>query len=586
MNSTISFQQLFTVFKNKDATDKIMTYAMPSLITIFTTLFVESIKCVINTIFSMIERMIKLIFEIINKKLFKQKKFITLEYNGSNILNETPYFFWYIDKIITEKKIIIKMSKSLLFFERRNSILDEFKHIQIPITKETKYRKSGDNLYESTTILSDPLEINNKLYIDINLTHPSTENVAGQKGNYDTEYDKSYCTGIHITLFSYKYDTNYLYNYINMTKNECEKYIKLINYQKIYIYTGKLNENNDTKQKTTPKYDILEIDKSQTFDHLFFNNKKTFIEELDNFNKIEFYKKYGLKRKISLLLEGMPGAGKTCICSAIANYLKRNIIYVPISRVKTNQELEKIMNCRNYEGKTLVNDDIIILFDEINYLQQINEHTIASINTQTNNTNNTNGNQTNNTNNSNQTNNTNNSNNSNQTNNINNTNNSNQTNNTNSSNQTNNTNSSNQTNGTNNNQTNQTNMLLNSLQLGMTQMLKPEDNVNMDMFLSLLDGVINQDGLIIIATANETKNLPPAMYREGRLKKVIMDYPNAEQIISMIEFYSNEKLTQEQIKNVRNDMKIQPLTIKKKCIMDIIANKKIDTIIDNINNLT
>ena len=66
---------------------------------------------------------------------------------------------------------------------------------------------------------------------------------------------------------------------------------------------------------------------------------------LDKFkhgNKL--YTEYGLPNKLGVLLYGLPGTGKTTTIHAIASYLQKNIYYVNLSTVETNQQLQAVFD--------------------------------------------------------------------------------------------------------------------------------------------------------------------------------------------------------------------------------------------------
>lgn len=109
--------------------------------------------------------------------------------------------------------------------------------------------------------------------------------------------------------------------------------------------------------------------------------------------------------------------------------------------------------------------------------------------------------------------------------------------------------------------------------------------------LSKLDGNEDQDGYVMIATCNNIANLDPALYRNGRLKLIQLNYVNREQISNMIEKYFKIVLDQEQKNKIRDDRAIQTLNIKHliaKYLLDknfIVDSNDANEIISTINQL-
>lgn len=66
---------------------------------------------------------------------------------------------------------------------------------------------------------------------------------------------------------------------------------------------------------------------------------------LDNFkNKKELLEELGVSNKLGILLYGLPGCGKTTTITAIASYLQKDIYYVNLNGVKTNEDLKMIFD--------------------------------------------------------------------------------------------------------------------------------------------------------------------------------------------------------------------------------------------------
>lgn len=88
-------------------------------------------------------------------------------------------------------------------------------------------------------------------------------------------------------------------------------------------------------------------EKFKSFDTLYL--RELDVKRLHNIlikfkNGAKLFEDYGLPNKLGVLLYGLPGTGKTTTIHAIASYLQKNIYYVNLSDVQTNEELQMIFD--------------------------------------------------------------------------------------------------------------------------------------------------------------------------------------------------------------------------------------------------
>lgn len=191
-------------------------------------------------------------------------------------------------------------------------------------------------------------KINKDIYISVSRNEPDNE------GNNNINY----------ILYSNK---PCIEEFIN---NIIEEYNK-INIGKIlyhFKYRG-INEKSDSLLFETnilvDKNNNIEI--FESFDKIYNEHSSILKNDIDKLKDIYYHKKFGLKRKKGYLFYGEPGCGKTSSVIAMALYDNRHIIEISLSSIKSQDEFNRIMNLKKINNIPINKNQIIILFDEIDY---------------------------------------------------------------------------------------------------------------------------------------------------------------------------------------------------------------------------
>lgn len=104
--------------------------------------------------------------------------------------------------------------------------------------------------------------------------------------------------------------------------------------------------------RTTDKHAFLPLScekipyiSNKTFDTLFFDGKRELLARLDEFKAgtSPLVERMGMPQTLGLLFWGEPGTGKTSVIKAIANYMNRSLVQIPMNKIKTRKDLEDIM---------------------------------------------------------------------------------------------------------------------------------------------------------------------------------------------------------------------------------------------------
>jgi len=108
----------------------------------------------------------------------------------------------------------------------------------------------------------------------------------------------------------------------------------------------------------------------QSIENIYLDEKikSDLLNYIDKFNDSkEKYIKFGRLHKINILLYGIPGSGKTCLCKAIAKKYKRDVYILNFAKSLTDEVLINLISNINKSAIILL-EDIDSFFDKRNAL--------------------------------------------------------------------------------------------------------------------------------------------------------------------------------------------------------------------------
>jgi len=135
-----------------------------------------------------------------------------------------------------------------------------------------------------------------------------------------------------------------------------------------FSYNGTADLSLDS---SGPQFQRFLLSNSKDFDTLFFQQKDAILSLIDNFmDKKGRFAVDGFPQKLGFLLYGPTGCGKHSFIKALASYTRRHIVSVPLSKLRTNQQLYDIFLSRELplsDNTTTVlrTDEVIFLLDNV-----------------------------------------------------------------------------------------------------------------------------------------------------------------------------------------------------------------------------
>jgi SpoVK/Ycf46/Vps4 family AAA+-type ATPase len=143
------------------------------------------------------------------------------------------------------------------------------------------------------------------------------------------------------------------------------------------------------------KINVSQLNESyKNIDTLYLrqNDKIKLLNILEDFrDRKDMFPELGIQYKLNVLLHGLPGTGKSTSIMAIATYLKKDIYYINLENVQTNEDLHMLFD---YVNKNVPNGGIIVIEDidaqteivkhrfDVNYIKETKEINTSKLNSE------------------------------------------------------------------------------------------------------------------------------------------------------------------------------------------------------------
>lgn len=433
----------------------------------------------LKTIFDNITNIFSKCYTSISKLIHSQENCITIMSFENASFSSSSTEFPDILLAICHWIIVNNKCKKLRFIDKnknRNGVDSSDKWNEIDKNEEISYV-----LDEAHNLLIEPTK---KIYVDYKKDLLNDDKKEGFTKWSITLSLKSTCATLQE-----------LRNFNERCVKEYNEYKCKVNCKKTYYFTYQgLNDKEDTVANSF-KMNVLSDDTSietsnyETFETYFNEYKYDIIKEYEKLHDVQLHRTNGIKRKLGILLHGLPGIGKTSIVTALANYLgrdangnyytpfnvphnniykKRHILVIPPSRIKKNSEIEEIYNLTEINKIKFKKSEIIILFDEIDQFGKAVKNRTVKDGTE---------------------------------------------------------------------EEGSAKIIMDELTNNVVKAISQPDDLNLGSLLTQLDGIgnSNNNGLLTIATTNHLHLLDPALYRDGRLNLYNLENASTVDIVNMFE---------------------------------------------------
>ena len=313
-----------------------------TLLASFTTKIFNQSDVLFNKFFYMYKYVFKLIFYTkINKISLISKKIWTKYGRYRNMISEEKLgILHYISKNLTRFKDLYELTQDC----RSN--------------KHNVYSGEESDKLDSYYTISQtiPVEIFNEKdkYITVEMIEDITNNECSNNDKMEKIITDNLTLNSNLSLQELKM-------FIKKAADERKKDVNDDTNRYIYTYLGEDDDKNPIFEQ--------EIFKPYcNFDKLVGNIPKKIEHEFNFFSSEkgqEWYAKRNLPYQMTVLLYGIPGTGKSCIASAVANKFNLHIVRIKLSLIKTNFQFIKAFKNKTFCEKNIDYKNILYLFDEL-----------------------------------------------------------------------------------------------------------------------------------------------------------------------------------------------------------------------------